>query len=177
VDPKVQRIPDAPVNLHEVPGSHSIEQLNRALAVAIEPRRSGAELALDVALTNRGAGHAVPTGMPSRRIVLGIKVRTSDGASFEEQRVYGETFTDASGQTIHEDGGYFAAGVRLASDTRIQSGEKRSESFRFPVAPQATAYVTLKLNYEHAPAGTEQNRTWITFYTMDRTVGPAGTGS
>jgi hypothetical protein len=174
VDPKVRRIPDAPVNLHEVPGGHSIEQLNRALAVAIEPRRSGGELALDVALTNRGAGHAVPTGMPSRRIVLGVKVRTSDGATFEEHRIYGETFTGASGQQIGEDGGYFTPGVKLASDTRIQSGEKRSESFRFAVAPAATAFVTVKLNYEHSPNGTEQNRIWITFYSMDRTVGPTG---
>jgi hypothetical protein len=172
VDARVARVPDAEVNLHDVPGGHSITQLNKALAVTFNPKRSEGHLVLDVGLKNVGAGHAVPTGMPSRRVVLEIKVKTSDGQTYNEQRTYGQTFEDATGAPIITDSGYFAKGVKRTADTRILGGESRTETFRFPVFRQSTAFVSVRLSYEHAPTGDKENRTWITFYTTERTVGP-----
>jgi hypothetical protein len=173
VDPRVQRVPDAEVNLHEVPGGHSISQLNKALAVRLQPKHEGEDLLLDVGLTNVGAGHAVPTGMPGRRVVLELKVRTDDGQTFEERRTYGRAFVDAAGAPIERDSGYFARGVSPVSDSRIGSREERLEAFRFAIGRRTTAFVTLRLHYENRPTGTEEGRTWITFYTTERVVGPA----
>jgi hypothetical protein len=172
VDPKVLRVPDSMVNLHEVPGGHSLEQLNKALAVTIRPVHADGQVQLDVTLRNSGAGHSVPTGMPGRRVFLEIRVLTSEGETREERKTYAETFTDASGEVITRDSGYFAKGVKLTSDTRIRSGEKRMESFRFPVPPAASADITVKLRYEHSPTGDKENRTSIIFYSENRTVGP-----
>ena len=174
VDPKIARVATAEVNLHEVPGGHSLEQLHKALQVALEPKRQGDSLLVTVRLTNKGAGHAVPTGMPGRRVILDLAVRSGTGAAFEEKRIYTKTFTDAQGATITRDSKYFTKGLKLASDTRIQADEKRTEVFSFPVPASATAHVTLKLHYEHAPTGGPENRTWLTFYSENRTLPPGG---
>ena len=118
-DPRVKRDARSEVNLHAMPGGHSLEQLHKALGVAIRPDRIGDELSLSVELTNRGAGHAVPTGMPGRRIVLELEVTTSDGLSFDDLRTYGKYFQNAEGKTISHVADYFGRGVRLESDTRI----------------------------------------------------------
>jgi cytochrome c554/c'-like protein len=174
VDPKVKRVPIDRVNLHQMPGGHSLAQLNKALEVDASATRQGDRLALVVRVSNGGAGHAVPTGMPGRRVILGVTVHTSDGQSYEERRVYTKTFRDAHGDPIERDGFVFARGVRLDADTRIRAGEVRTETFSFPVSPGATAYASFRLHYEHAPTGGPENRTWITFYTADRTYLPDG---
>lgn len=173
VDPIVKRLPDAHVNLHEVPGGHSIAQLHKALEINLDPRRDGDSLVLDVRIRNKGAGHAVPTGMPGRRVILEVKVRSSAGRSFEESRVYGKTFADASGAAIRRDAALFARGVRLVSDARLQADERKTETFRFPVPAIATAYVSLKMSYEHAPTEGPENRTYFTFLSEERTVAAA----
>jgi hypothetical protein len=172
VDPRVARVPEAHVNLHEVPGGHSLTQLNKAVVVNLRPIRTDSELLLDVQLKNVGAGHSFPTGMPSRHVILEMKVRTNDGKSFEESRTYGRTFVDASGALIDHDSGYFAKGVKLTKDNRIASDEQRVETFRFPISNKVTAFVNLRLHYEHSPTGTDEGRTYLTFYTTERMVGP-----
>ncbi len=170
VDPVVKRVPGHEVNLHEVPGGHSLEQLHKALTVSLQPRREGNELIVGVRIKNGGAGHAVPTGMPGRHVILTVTGRTSDGGSFEEKRVYAKSFTGAGGAEITRDASYFARGVRLVGDNRLQPGDERDERFRFRAPASATVFLTVRLNYEHSPTGNDQNRTWITFFSEERTL-------
>jgi len=171
-DPRLERVVGAKINLHEVPGGHSIDQLNRALGLSIDPRREDDELVVELRLHNKGAGHAVPTGMPGRRVILELAVRSGDGRDFEERKVYGKFFLDAEGRRITRDGDYFAGGVRLESDSRIGADERRVETFRFPVPRDVHAYLTVKLNYEHSPTGGEEGRTYLTFLSERRTLAP-----
>jgi hypothetical protein len=173
VDPRVLRTPHAEVNLHDVPGGHSLEQLHKALAVGIRPTRSGDDLSVEVTITNKGAGHAVPTGMPGRRVLLEVSVESSQGGGGRDSRTYGRVYVDAEGKPILRDSAFFAKGVRLKEDTRIKPDERRVENFHFDVPAGATAFLTLKLHYEHAPMGNEQNRTFVTFFSEDRTLPPA----
>jgi len=162
------------INLHEVPGSHSIDMLNKALGVSVESRRDGDELEVTVRLSNRGAAHAVPTGMPGRRIILDLQVRSYDGRTFSENKVYGKFFTDSEGETIKRDSRYFTEGVHLESDSRIRSDERRIERFRFPIPHDVMAGVKLRLHYEHDPIGGGAGRTRRTFYSESRTIAPKG---
>lgn len=173
VDPRVKRTPHAEVNVHDVPGGHSLDQLHKALAVAIRPKREGNDLTLDVTLTNKGAGHAVPTGMPGRRVLLELTVQSSQGEAQRAERTYARAYVDAAGQPIRRDSAYFSPGVTLQGDTRLKADERRAESFRFEVPAAATAFVSLKLHYEHAPMGNEENRTFVTFFSEERTLPPA----
>jgi hypothetical protein len=176
VDPRVQRVPRAEVNLHDVPGGHSLEQLHKALAVRIVPHRAGNNLHLEVRLTNKGAGHAVPTGMPGRRVLLDLVVRTSEGEVGHEQRSYSRSYAGADGALLTRDAAHFSPGVRLVGDTRLAPDERRVESFTFPVPAEATAFVNLRLHYEHAPMGGAEFRTFITFFSEERTLLPGSGG-
>jgi hypothetical protein len=173
-DPRAERVAGARINLHRVPGGHSLEQLHQALSLGIDPAREAEALRLDVLVRNKGAGHAVPTGMPGRRVILEAEVRSSDGETFQDRRVYEKSFVAADGKPIVRDSGFFAPGVKLEQDTRIRPGEERRETFRFAVPVGATAYVTVKLHYEHDPTGNEDQRTWITFFAERRTLVPQG---
>jgi hypothetical protein len=177
VDPRVKRVEHAQVNLHEVPGGRSLSQLNKALRVAHEQTRVGDELVVEVRLVNRGAGHAVPTGMPGRRVILAVEVEGSDGDSFEDRRVYEKVFANASGERVDRVYDFFARGVRLESDTRIAADETRTETFRFPLSAASTAFVTVSLHYEHVPLDVEQGGTRLTFFTERRTLLPEGEGT
>jgi len=173
VDPRVQRVPHAEVNLHDVPGGHSLDQLHKALAVTIQPRRAAGTLHLEVRLTNKGAGHAVPTGMPGRRVLLELVVRTGEGEVGREQRSYGRVYAGQDGVILTRDAAHFSPGVRLVEDTRLAPDERRVENFQFAVPATATAFVSLKLHYEHAPMGGEEYRTFITFFSEERTLLPS----
>ncbi|MFQ5671215.1 MAG: multiheme c-type cytochrome [Acidobacteriota bacterium] len=173
VDPRVKRVAGAAVNLHQVPGGHSLEQLHRALSLSMEPRRSGDRLELRIRIVNRGAGHAVPTGMPGRRVILDLLVETSAGKTYREKQVYEKSFLSADGRVILHDSGFFAPGVALQADTRIQVDEHRQEMFTFPLSAGDTAYVTVRLHYEHAPRGPGEEKIWLTFLSERRVVPPA----
>lgn len=169
VDPKVKRV-SGEVNLHEVPGGHSLEQLHKALGLSLSTRREGEALFVVVDLRNKGAGHAVPTGMPGRKVWLDVSVASEGGASFEEKKLYTRSFVDGEGEPVTRDSRYFSSGVKQVSDTRIRPDERRQEAFRFAVPARETAFVTVSLHYEHAPTGGPEDRTWLTFQSEKRTV-------
>jgi len=173
VDPRIKRETGAAVNLHQMPGGHSLEQLHKALSVSIDTERAEDRLDLTVRLKNKGAGHAVPTGMPGRRMVLELTVDPDTGQTFQEHRTYGKYYADATGKTIEHVADLFAEGLQLQSDTRIGVDDVRVENFEFEVQPQANVYVTVKLHYEHAPRGPDEKRVWLTFFAERRMVRPA----
>lgn len=172
VDPRADRVPGAEINLHRVPGGHSLDQLHHALGVSIHTGREGDELTVDLTVRNKGAGHAVPTGMPGRKVILEVSVQGSSGESYSERRVYTRRFAASDGRPVVRDRDHFVPGARMVEDTRIAPDERREESFRFPVPPAATAYVKVNLHYEHSPLGGSEGRTWITFLSETRTVAP-----
>ncbi len=66
VDPKVKRVEGAFVNLHEMPGGHSLHQLNKSIRMRILGLdRTPKGLRAQVVVHNVGAGHSVPTGIPA----------------------------------------------------------------------------------------------------------------
>jgi hypothetical protein len=124
-----------------------------------------------VRIRNVGAGHAVPTGMPGRRVMLDVAVRTSEGKTYHEQRVYEKSFVDGAKRRVDRVADlFFADGLRLAADTRIGADELREERFRFDVPAEATAWVEVKLRYEHAPWGDDEDRVRMTFFSETRLV-------
>jgi hypothetical protein len=170
VDARVLRAPAAQINVHEMPGGHSIQQLHEALHVTLDAERQEDGLRVDVTLENRGAGHAVPTGMPGRRILLELEVRTGDGRTYTEERTYAKQFVDNLNRPIAHVADLFGDDVKLARDTRIGVDEVRSESWTFDVPANSLAWVEAKLHYEHTPRGKDEDSTFLTFFSEKRTV-------
>lgn len=171
VDVRV-KVPGADgINLHQMPGSHSVEQLNKAIRSQLTVVRDGEQLKVTVKMTNAGAGHYVPTGSPMRQLILEVKMDPYEGGqSAREQRVYARTITDQKGEVLRREHVSFLRGAKVLKDTRLAPNETRTENFQFTLAAGKTARVEASLSYFYSPMATSEAEQKIRFLTMSRLV-------
>ena len=169
VDPKVKRIQGAFVNLHTMPGGHSLDQLSRSLRLRITQMESApGGLRVRVNLTNTGAGHAVPTGMPTRKLFLRVEAETEDGQKFHQEKVYEKVVADAQGNEIRRDSRVFSQAVSILRDNRIAPHEERDEEFLLPVPAGENASVTVSLTYFYSPLNQAETEKRVQFASLTR---------
>jgi hypothetical protein len=100
----------------------------RTKALKLEVTAKGTDVT--VALTNTGAGHAVPAGLPERRIVVTVIALDAAGTEIgHDSRELGRVLVDASGTEVP-----FWKATRVGSDTRIAPGATWKETFAEPAA-------------------------------------------
>ncbi|MFQ6038993.1 MAG: multiheme c-type cytochrome, partial [Candidatus Aminicenantales bacterium] len=76
VRPQVAASQQKKINLHAISASHSTEQLQKAVAVRIQNvHREEGVIQVTVEVSNTGSGHKVPTGIPSRKLVLLVELK------------------------------------------------------------------------------------------------------
>ena len=85
---------------------------------------------LDVTVRNNNAGHAVPAGLPERRIAVTITTRDATGAAVStETTQLGRKLVDSAGGETP-----FWRAVRVESDTRIAVGGQWTSTTTIPAA-------------------------------------------
>ncbi len=151
VDPKVKRVASSSVNLHEMPGGHSVTELNRALNAVISSERHGGTVDVTVQVTNKGAGHRLPTGSPLRSIVMVVQVDGGTGKSQTATRAYGRTVVDENNQEAKDEATVWLKGVRVTRDDRLAPNERRVEKFSFQMPPNTPVRSVAKFYYRYAP--------------------------
>jgi hypothetical protein len=151
VDPKVARVANVPVNLHEMPGGHSLSELNRALQAQISAERRGDNVDVTVQVLNRGAGHRVPTGSPLRAITMVVDVDTGTGRRQTATRSYARVVADENGQEIVDEGATWLRAARVLRDDRFVPDERRVEKFSFQAPRNAPVRAVAKFFYRYAP--------------------------
>ena len=170
VDPRIQQVALAKINLHLMPGSHSLEQLTSTVKANLTTERRGDGLHVFVDVANVAAGHYVPTGSPLRQIVLEVKADAYDGKHFREQRVYRRTVADQQGKEIDREPVAFLRAASVISDTRLAPGEKRRESFAFAIPAGTSAQVSATFWYYYSPLARTEAQKRVTFLTMQQLV-------
>jgi hypothetical protein len=151
VDPKLKRSETALINAHQMPGGSFQEQLAQAVRLEIEdPLAEGSGVKARVRVTNLGAGHRVPTGLPNRQVVLTLRMRARDGRAWSGERVYERTVTDGDGRPIFEDARIFLEARSVGVDTRLAPWESRVEDFAIPWAGPFDFELTASLGYRKA---------------------------
>jgi len=170
VDPRVQRTGEANINLHEIPGSHSMQQLEKALHAQFSTTHEGGRLQIVVEVTNRGAGHSVPTGSPMRQLILEVRVDPYGGTLKSDRRVFRRTVADAKGSTIEREPQAFIKGAKEISDTRIPPGVTRKETFTFQVPQGTRTQVEADFIYYYSPMATTEAQQQIKFLSLRRLV-------
>ncbi|RPI24045.1 MAG: hypothetical protein EHM61_18205 [Acidobacteria bacterium] len=164
VDPKVKRVEGAFVNLHEMPGGHSLHQLNKSLRMRIMGLdRTQKGLRIKVKVSNVGAGHSVPTGIPTRKVILTVEVRIGN-QKFEDKRVYERVVLGKDGKELRRDSEVFLAGQTATTDTRLKPFEERVEEFLLPVPSDGNAQVQATLTYLYSPHDRKATETRIDFW-------------
>jgi hypothetical protein len=155
-------------NLHRL--IRDTEQLRSALAIEItQVTRSADVVDVEVALENVGSGHMVPTGMPTREVVLTLSAE-SPGRSQTEERRYRKIIADSDGAVLETDVDVLLRGARILNDTRIAPGERRLERFRFRAFRDGPVTVRAVVSYKYAPAILDIRRMNIRLAEAERII-------
>lgn len=165
------------VNLHRLAGASSISQLKRALSVDItDIERQGGELLVEVALSNHGAGHMVPTGLPGRAVVLEVSVRSGGTVIETQQQSYKKIVLDEEGNEI-EKVAFLFGGHSIAQDNRLAPKEVRKERFRFKVPSSRQMEVSTKVFYLYEPHLIEKKQVKVEVVNKERVAPAAASGA
>lgn len=149
--------PDSKVPDHRL--QRNEEQVRQAVRLDVQRvTRDADKLEVAVAIRNVGSGHAVPTGHPSRRLLLKVEARSADNGTLlgEATRSYQKQLLDGGGRVLLRDSELMQA--RSVQDTRIAAHENRTETFGFLVPAGEAVRVRVELEYlyrSHILAGNE----------------------
>jgi hypothetical protein len=127
-------------------------------------------LQVTVQISNKGAGHYVPTGSPLRQLIMEVRAEAGEGLEFREERVYRRTVADQHGKPVSIEHVAFLKGAKVTSDTRLAPDEKRTESFSFPIRQGVRTRITATLKYYYSPMARVESQKQVTFLTMTRLV-------
>lgn len=166
VDPTVKRLASSGVNLHEMPGGHSVTELNRALQAVISSERHGTTLDVTVQVTNRGAGHRLPTGSPLRAIVMVVQVDGGTGKPQSATRTYGRLVVDGRGQEAGDEAAVWLRGARVVRDDRLAPGERRLEKFSFQMPLNTPVRSVAKFYYRYSPESPSRSDAGLPFLSV-----------
>lgn len=156
------------IHLHSL--IHDTEQLRGALSVEITgSERRGGGVDVEVLVENVGSGHMVPTGMPTREIVLAVTAEAA-GRTRSAERRYRKVIADERGVPLHTDFEVLLNGARILNDTRIAPREKRLERFRFEMPSSGPLKVTASLSYHYAPPILHVQRVDVRLGTAERVI-------
>lgn len=152
VDPSF-KISQAQVNLHDMTGAHSVVRLKTVAEIKIsEVQRTKERIAVEVFVTNSGSGHRIPTGTPSRELVLTLEIKNRQNVVLcKEERVFRKTIVDANGKELTSDSDLFLYSHAISQDNRIRPNETREVNFSMDCSVQEEALVTASLSYRYRP--------------------------
>lgn len=141
------------INLHDVSGGHSSDQVRKAATVKIVKleREEPTLAAVEVEVANVGSGHFVPTGMPTRRLVLEVTLYFGAHESRHLERRYERVLVDSQGQRIVHDHRAILQATTIREDSRLRPGERRLERFTVAVPEKGDLRAEAQLRYVYEP--------------------------
>lgn|SRR5579859_1184024 len=171
VDPRVKTVAEKSINLHQMPGSHSVEQLTKAIRGQMSAIRVGDHLQVTVKVTNAGAGHYVPTGSPMRQLILEVRLEPyGGGRSFREERRYARTVADQKGKVLDREHLAFVKAAKVVKDTRLAPKETRTETFTFDLPSGKRARLEAILRYYYSPMASTEAQQEVRFLSLSQLI-------
>lgn len=142
------------ISNHDIAAGHSLTKRRQALEIkiaAIKTHKNRIQVQVD--LTNTGAGHKMPTGLPVKKIILEVTVKDANsGHRQSRRRVYQKIVADAQGKAVTKVVDLMLGkGTKILSDNRIAPLETRHESFTFFVDQPEEQTVTATAYYSYSP--------------------------
>jgi RNase P subunit RPR2 len=140
------------INLHAISAGHSTEQLKKALKVEIKSTYKEEDIIeVVVGVTNVGSGHLVPTGVPSRKLILLVELKTPN-EYFVQQRIYQKIMLDESGNEVKKENEVFLKAASVSFDNRLRPRETRIERFAFAMPKNRKITITARVDYLYKTA-------------------------
>jgi hypothetical protein len=159
------------INDHQLLGGHEPTQVKRAVTVKVESMtRDGDRVRAVVAVENSGAGHYVPTGIPSRKLVLTVTARQRRRAIFQRELVYQRVMQAEDNRTLTEDWEIKLLSKRCLRDNRLAPLEIRRETFVFDASPDDDVDLAVRLTYVHGPTSTPPSEMTVEIAELDQVL-------
>lgn len=150
--PKVKPTDEIYINSHEAAGGHFVDQVRKAVLVELgEVSRDKDKVHAMVKITNVGAGHKMPTGLPTRKLVLYFKAVSGGMHVFSAERIFQKVLANEKGEVIIKDGDVFLNAYKVASDNRIEPKKKVEEHFSFYAPENKPIEITAEVYYLYQP--------------------------
>lgn len=147
VSPEIKSSEQKMVNRHAISAAHSTEQLQKAVELAIKRvDRDDNFVYVEVELTNVGSGHAVPTGIPTRKLILWLELRTPT-EYYSQNKIYQRLLQDKEGKISEKMIDLFQRASAVAVDNRLKPRDTKKESFVFAAPKSKKFTVTARLEY------------------------------
>jgi hypothetical protein len=140
------------VNLHNISGSHNLEQVRKAVALKIVGVAwlPGNTVNVELLVSNVGSGHCFPTGIPMHRAVLEVTVT-------DRQRHVGQRTIAFEKQLLNKDGlpvtreyEAFLDARATGTDTRLKPKEDRRVVLAFHDVEASDGLVEASLWYQYS---------------------------
>lgn len=151
--PGVGTVKRGSINLHDISGMHSTEQVRRAATAELlwfRTTKPGVVEA-EVEVANVGSGHSIPTGLPTRKLILELTLFSGKKEVARFERVYQKILLDKDGSRISQDHTTILGAHSLLEDTRLRPGERRREKFVASVPKGASLRAEMRLYYYYRP--------------------------
>jgi hypothetical protein len=150
------------VTAHKFLGGHSQINITRAATLTQVIDKAEDHISVVVYVTNSEAGHSLPTGIPSRKVILTVRLLDPDGNVLgDKEVVYRRVLIDGEGKEIPEENikDMFLKATSVKSDNRIKPKETRREEFSFsiPKGIGGTLLVKSTVDYEFSVPYLEGN--------------------
>lgn len=111
-------------------GGHSGHFLEKAFQIKSNIQHDGRKAKVTISITNSNVGHKIPSGLPSRKVILNFKATNGTGNEiFSEKRAYEKVLLDQYGNEVND----FWKVSSIGKDNRIKPKETRIEVFEFDV--------------------------------------------
>lgn len=160
VSPSVAERTAGEIHLHDL--VHDAEQLRHAVTVAITRTvRRGDGLEVDVHIANVGSGHAIPTGIPSREVVLSVTAEVGRRVMTAERR-YRKVLADKNDHVLGSDHETLLYAAKVVSDTRLGPREERLEHFSFLLPGSGPVKIQATVSYVYVAIVLDQRRLHVT---------------
>ncbi len=107
---------------HRLDGAANARALRHAIDGRLDTFWADDELEIVLSLTNRGAGHHVPTGLPGRRLKVTVTAHDADGKTIDSRNWW---LGRVLGGNAADDPVPFFRATREVSDNRLAAGQPR----------------------------------------------------
>ncbi|MZH01984.1 MAG: hypothetical protein F3745_00865 [Nitrospinae bacterium] len=151
--------PEKKIRSHDIAGGHSLAMRDKSLDVQISSiDRIKQKLVVNVDVINKGVGHKIPTGLPSKKLTLKVVAQSSSGSIYKtKKKVYQKKLVDRNGDPVVKDSDLMLGkAVRIVSDNRISPKETRREEFTFFLPEEDSVKISATVFYSHNPEIVEE---------------------
>lgn len=172
---EIKPVSEGKISSHDIAGGHSQSKREESVDIKIASIvKFKQKIIVAVEVTNKGAGHKIPTGIPSKKIALQVSIQSKSGEAYQmQQKIYQKQLADENGNAVTADSDIFLGkAVKVVSDNRIAPLETRREKFTFFVPDEKDQKISAAVFYEHSPKIMQTTPIHVKLHEVVESIGP-----